>query len=161
MLIKSLKLSLVALAVAAIPHQLSAQAAPGEAAPEASQVEARIEAVQQQALQDAEIQAASNELQSLIQATMLRLDPAFQTRAETLKTEVAAAQEANDNAALHELAAQAQALQAQVDDLQARAMHDPAVQEKLEAYRVQLFNRMVEIDPEVRALVQQLQNASG
>jgi chromosome segregation ATPase len=170
MLIKTLQASLVALVVAAIPNHLSAQASTAEEAQapvpaaESSQIEARIQAVQQQAMQDAEIQAASTELQSLIQTTMLRLAPEFQQyaeRAQTLKSDVAAAQAENDNARLHELAAEAQELQQRINDLQARAMEDAAVQQKLEAYRVQLFNRMVEIDPEVRALLQQLQEANA
>jgi uncharacterized membrane-anchored protein YjiN (DUF445 family) len=153
MLNKILGAGLLTLTVAVLPNHLMAQAQPAE-------IEARIEAVQQQAMQDPEIQAAAEELQSLIESTMIRLDPNFTEvaqRAEALQAEVAAAQEASDNARLHELAAEAQEIQQTIAPLQARALQEPAVQEKLDEYRLKLFTRMVELNPDVQEWIAQLQ----
>ena len=96
----------------------------------------------------------------LIAQTLPKVDPnypAYAARAATLKTDVAAAQAAQDNARLNDLAEEAKQLQANVAAAQARAREDAAVKAKLDDYKVKLFTKMVEIDPAVQELVAQLE----
>ena len=148
--------------IAAAPTLLHAQAATpaAEAPTSAAAITAQIQRVQQQALQDPELRAANQAISALLTATMAKVDPSYPTyaaRAATLNTDVAAAQAAKDNARLNELAAEAKELQANVAAAQAKAREDAGVKAELEAFRVKLFAKMVEIDPAVKELVAQLE----
>jgi hypothetical protein len=142
--------------MAAAPTMLRAQAAPTDAAA----ITAQIQRVQQQALQDPELRAANQAITTLLTATMAKVDPSYPTyaaRAATLNADVAAAQAAKDNARLNELAEEAKELQANVTAARAKAEADAAVKAELEAFRVKLFTKMVELDPSVKDLVAQLE----
>jgi hypothetical protein len=158
-------------AMAAAPTLLHAQTAtpapatpaaeaPAAPAADAAAITAQIQRVQQQALQDPELRAANQAISTLLTATMAKVDPSYPTyaaRVATLNADVAAAQAAKDNARLNELAAEAKELQASVAAAQAKAREDAAVKAELEAFRVKLFTKMVEIDPSVKDLVAQLE----
>lgn len=170
MLRKFLPLGAMAAALTFAPALASAQAEPGPsdaaAAPqsELQQISARLTQIQQRAMQDPQIKSASEELNTSIQAAMARLDagyPALAQRAETLRTDVAAAQEAEDNARLHELADEARQLQAGIAAAREKAMADPQVNEQVEAFKVRLFEKMVEIEPEAQTLVNRLTELNG
>ena len=142
--------------MAAAPTMLRAQSAPADAAA----ITAQIQRVQQQALQDPELRAANQAVTALLTATMAKVDPSYPTyaaRAATLNADVAAAQAAKDNARLNELAEEAKELQANVTAARAKAEADAAVKAELEAFRVKLFTKMVELDPSVKDLVAQLE----
>ena len=174
----------VAVAIAFAPTDLVAQSAPagavesataqdagGSAAAPATptvpstgatvqEITARIQAVQRQAMQDATLSAANREVGALISAALPRVEPNYPTyaaRAQTLQADVAAARAAGDNARLNELAEEAKQLQANISAAQEKARTDPAVSEKLDAFKVDLFKKMVEIDPTVQDLVKQLE----
>ena len=120
----------------------------------------RIQAVQRRALQDPALAAANREVTAAISAALPRVEanyPTYAARAQSLNADVAAAQAAGDNARLHELAEEARTLQANIVAAQAKAKEDPAVKEKLQAFTVQLFAKMVELDPEVKELVEELE----
>lgn len=167
MLSRILKASVLVAAVAVVPAKLNAQQAPaGEPAAEATaqseieQIQARLGELQKQALQDPALQAANQEVSALLVATMERLDPSYKAnvaRAASLKTDVAAAQEAKDNAKLHELAAEAQKLQASFTEAREKALEDEAVIAKTTELRDKLFAKMVEIDPAAEKLATRLQ----
>ena len=138
----------------------TAAAATATDAPDAAEIASRIQAVQRQALQDPALRAANQAISALIAQTMPKVDPSYPTyaaRAATLKTDVAAAQAAKDNARLNELAEEAKQLQASVAAAQAKAREDETVKERLEDFKVKLFTKMVEIDPSVQELVAQLE----
>lgn len=170
MLSKILRAGVVTAAIVVVPSQLvgqespAAPAAPEAAAPaaaptEAEQIQARLGRLQQQALQDPAIQAAYAD----INATMETVDPEFKAlaeRAETLKADVAAAQAAQDNARLHELADEAKTLQQNIVTSRARVMANPEVQKKMEEFKVKLFGKMQELDPEAQNLVNRLTELS-
>lgn len=171
-LTRSMLLLLLALApVAAWSQTESAAPPPGDTLDarqrEIRQITARLTQLQQQASQDPAVKAAQDSLNALVQGTMARLDPSYTTlaqRAQALPADVAAAQAASDNARLHELAEEAKQLQQSIASVQARAMQDAAVREQVGAYRVKLFTRMVEIDPEAQKLADrlgELQRAPG
>lgn len=155
---------IVACALAA-PASLRAQdasAAPDAHPATAEQLVARIQAIQAQALQDPELRAANRAIAELIAETLPRVDadyPKYAERAQTIRVDVAAAQEAADNARLTELAEETKELQAKVAAAQERAREDPAVRAELEAFRTRLFAKMLEIEPTVQALVAQLEEA--
>jgi HPt (histidine-containing phosphotransfer) domain-containing protein len=175
-------IGVAALAAAALPGQSAAQAgapaapeapaAPAAAAPAApvaatpapptrlQVVTAKISAVQKRALADPQLQAANRAITTLIGSTALRIDPGYAqyaARANTLKAEVAAAQAAQDNDKLWQLADEAKQLQSKISSAQELARQDAEVQKKLEEYKVQLFNKMVELEPTVQDLVKELQ----
>ena len=140
-----------AAATSAAPAAASAPAAPSEA----QQIQQRLGQVQQQAMQDAALQAAFAEINTALEAA----DPEFKTlsdRARTLKADVATAQAASDNARLHQLAAEAKQLQTNLPAARARATQNPAVQEKVVAFRTALAEKMQQIDPEIPALLTRL-----
>ena len=170
MLKKILGASVVAAGVAFLPLGLQAQAAdPGAgeavattqtAVMSASEIAARIQSVQRQAMQDPALTAANREIGALITAALPRVDPAYPTyarRAQTLQAEIATARAASDNAKLLELAEETKQLQASINTAQEQAKEDPEVKRKLEAFKVDLFTKMVAIDPTVQELVKQLE----
>lgn len=148
-------------APAAAPAAPAAPVAATPAAPTRLQVvTSKISAIQKRALADPEIQAANREITTLIGATALRIDPGYAqyaTRANTLKAEVAAAQAAQDNDKLWQLADEAKQLQTKISTAQELARQDAAVQKKLEEYKTKLFSKMVQLEPTVQDLVKELE----
>lgn len=168
-------IGLAAAAALAIPGQVTAQEAattPAEpigtpvaaaqpAAPTRLQVvTTQISAAQKRALADPALQAANREIAALITSTATRIDPAYLSygeRANALNAEVAAAQAAQDNDKLWALADEAKQLQSKISTAQQLARQDAEVVKKLEEYKVQLFTKMVELDPKVQDLVKELE----
>jgi len=168
MLSRILKAGVLVAAIAVVPVKLNAQTqapagespAAQEAPTELEQIQARLGELQKKALQDPALQAANQEVSALLVATMERLDPSYKAnvaRAASLRADVAAAQEAKDNAKLHELAAEAQQLQSSFAAAREQALTDEAVIAKTTELRDKLFAKMVEIDPEAEKLAARLQ----
>jgi Ni,Fe-hydrogenase III large subunit len=168
---------LAAFAAMALPGQSAAQAAqapggpalagtptPPPAPSRLQQVTSQIAAAQKRALQDPTIRAASQEITSLIASTASRIDPGYvgyTQRAVALKQDVAAAQAAQDNDKLWALADEAKQLQAKINAAQDAAKQDAAVKAKVDAYKVKLFQKMVELNPKVTDLVKELETLQG
>lgn len=175
MLVRASQACLVALGVLVLPVHLSAQeaapAAPAAAEQtaadpkaEAAQIQARLQEIQQRVLQDPEVQAAQAKIGEDLTAVMTRIDAEFTARterAEALKAEVAAAQEAKDNAKLNELAAEAEKIQGDFAATRQRALQDPEMVGKVQALQQQIVAKMVEVEPETRELIARLQELSG
>lgn len=165
---KLLRSGLITAALAAAPGIAMAQSAaptvPATAAPaaaeaapptEAEQLQAQITRAQQAAAQNAEVQAAN----AAIIAAMEAADPEFRAlseRARTIRTDIAAAQAAADNAKLRELAAETQQLNANIATARTRASANAEVQAKTTAYRTILLQTMVQIDPDVQKAITRL-----
>jgi hypothetical protein len=155
-----------ALSALALPAHLAAQEtapAPEAAAPapadEAAAIQARLQQIQQRALQDAELQAAQQQVGREVVETMARVDPTFTAkseRAQAMTADIAAAQEAGDNDRLHELNAEAQALQQAFADARTLAMQDAELQASIAAYQARVVEKMVEIEPETEQLLARL-----
>jgi hypothetical protein len=164
---KTIRVAAVALAALAAPAVLAAQETPAQtAAPEAeiAQIQQRLMAIQQRAMQDPELQAAQAEVGQVLVAAMARVDPtaaAKTERASTLQQDVAAAREAGDNARLHELAAEAEQLQADFAGLRERAMQDAEMQAALTAFQDKVVGKMAEIDGETNVLLARLNELNG
>ena len=165
-----------ALAAVAVPGQSAAQGAPAAPAPtplgtpvaaapapapsRLQVVMAKISAVQKRALADPALQTSNRALGALITSTASRIDPGYlgySQRGTALKAEVAAAQAAKDNDKLWQLADEAKQLQAKITAAQEAARQDAEVTKKLDEFKVQLYNKMVELDPTVQELTKELE----
>jgi len=174
MLYKSLRVALVAAAVA-VPAHLSAQqtgtpapapAAPAPAAPQAEiqQIQTRLHDLQVRVLAEPAFKAAQDSVGDALTATMQRLDPNYQTaaaRATALRQEVAAAQAAKDNAKLTQLATEAGQLQQTFATDRERAMQDPQMQTTIKAFQQRIVTRMNEMDPQTQQLLARLQELTA
>jgi len=164
--LKTLRPSLLAMALLAAPVGLAAQEAPAEPQQqtEAQQIQSRLQEIQARALQDPALVAAQDSIGTELVATMERVDPSYKAqaeRAETLKSEVAAAQEAKDNAKLNQLAAEATQLQQGLAAARERAMQDPQMAARIKAFQERIVAKMVEVDPETQTLLGRLQEMNG
>lgn len=151
------------LAAPAAAHAQDGQPAPAPAQPapqsEADQLRGRIAQLQRQAMQDPSIKAAEAGFEAVLEAAMARLDPeatARSARALALKQEVEAARAAGDNAKLHQLAEEANALKAFFDALRPRALAEADVQAARQEYLAQVLERMKQIDPATQQYVDRL-----
>jgi hypothetical protein len=167
--LKKIRPSLLALALLAAPAALVAQEAPAEttqqpAQTEQQQIQARLQQIQARALQDPALQAAQDSIGDQLTATMERVDPTFKAqaaRAEALKAEVAAAQQAGDNAKLNQLAAEAGQLQQGFATARERALQDPQMAERIQGFQQRIVAKMAELDPETQTLLARLQELNG
>lgn len=127
---------------------------------EMQQIQARLEPVQGQALQDSELQAEQQQIGEAVRGAMVAANPAVAgqlERMEAILEEARAAQAASDADRIVALTAEAQALQAELAEAQAEALQQPDIEARVEAFQKNLHERMVQIDPESRALLDRLQ----
>jgi DNA repair exonuclease SbcCD ATPase subunit len=128
---------------------------------EFQELEQRLGQLQQQALAESqELQERQVELQGLVQQVMQEIDPEFESRIERLQAlerEAMAAQEAQDAETLQALIAEAQSLQADLQQTQERAMENPEVQSELEVFQTAMMDEMTKHDPEAPELLERLE----
>jgi hypothetical protein len=127
---------------------------------EMQQIQARLEPVQDQALQDSELQLEQQQIGEAVRGAMVAANPAVAAqleRMEALLEEARAAQAAADTDRIVALTAEAQELQTQLAEAQAEALQQPEIEARVEAFQKNLQERMVQIDPESRALLDRLQ----
>ena len=172
-MLKTLRPSLFALALAAAPAApaaLAAQEAPAApqqqtpAQAEMQQIQGRLQQIQQRVLQEPAFKAAQDSIGTEMTATMERLDPTYRAqaaRAEALKAEVTAAQAARDNAKLNQLAAEATQLQQGFASARQRAIQDPAMAARIKSFQERIVARMSEVDPQTQTLLVRLQELRG
>lgn len=160
---RTIRLAALGAALLAVPAAANAQQAQtASAAPaggEIAQLQQRINQLQQQALHDPALKAAEEQVGTVLQAAMERLDPAAHqksARAAAMPAEVAAARAVNDNAKLNQLAQEANELTAYFNALRPRAMAQADVQAARQAYVAKVFERMKQIDPGVQQYVDRL-----
>ncbi|HVG45392.1 MAG TPA: hypothetical protein VM890_11695 [Longimicrobium sp.] len=168
---KTTRLALLAAAALALPAAARAQTtpapAPAPAAPpaaassadELAQLRQKIGALQQQALQDPALKPAQDTFNTVVSAAMGRLDPAAPAklaRAQSINADIAAAQAANDNVKLNQLAAEATALQSYFAGIRPRAMADPQVVAARQVFLARVLEKMKQIDPNAQQYVDRL-----
>jgi hypothetical protein len=164
---KTTRLALLAAAALALPAAARAQTTPPPAqsapADEATQLRQKIGALQMQAQQDPALKPALDSFTVVLNAAMVRLDPAATAkiaRAQAINAEGDAARAAGDNAKVNQLAAEAAALQQYFGQLRPRAMQDPQVQAARQIWVVRLFEKMKQIDPNAQQYVDRLTQLS-
>lgn len=123
-------------------------------------VSGRLQALQEQALQDAELNAAQEELGNRIRTAMEESDPSLVdgiARVEALQGEAEAAQQAGDQARLMELGAELQQFEARFVTAQQAALARPDISADLAAFETRLQARLTELDPEAPQLIARFQ----
>ena len=152
------------LAFLAFPAALSAQQQQlppevQELLAEAQQIQQQLQPVQEQALQDEAVQQGQQRAADAVRAAMISADPTMEAkidRLEAIMQEAQQAQAAGDQATIVALTQEAQQLQPQLAEAQAAALQHPDVLPQLEAFQKQLRDRMTEIDPNARPLLDRL-----
>ena len=152
------------LAFLAFPAALSAQQQElppevQELLAEAQQIQQQLQPVQQQALQDEAVQQGQQRAADAVRAAMISADPTMEAKIERLEAIMQEAQQAQttgDQATIVALTQEAQQLQPQLAEAQAAALQHPDVKPELEAFQKQLRDRMTEIDPNARPLLDRL-----
>jgi hypothetical protein len=118
---------------------------------EAQQLQARLEPVREQAMQDTALQRQHQDLSLAVFEAMVEVEPATEARLERMQqimVEAAQAQQQGNSDRVAALAPEARALQEQLDVVQRQVLAQPAVDQRVKAYRTALHARMAEIDPE-------------
>lgn len=164
---KSIRAVLLSLLLVGIPAAVAAQQQgtfdPAQVPPEAQalftelqQVQAKLQPIHQEALRHPELQAAQAELTAKIGAAMTQADPSTPERMARLQALIEqgqAAEAAEDEAALKEIAAEAREIQQRLQAAQMAAIQRPEIAPGIEAFQAKLMERMLEVDPEAAALI--------
>ena len=140
------------------PAQVPAEAQ--ELWAELQQVQAKLQPIHQEALRHPELQAAQAELAARIGAAMTEADPSTPERMARLQALIdqgRAAEAAEDEAALTEIATEAREIQERLQAAQRAAIQRPAIAPGVEAFQAMLMKRMLEVDPEAATLIERAQ----
>ncbi len=157
-----IRFAAVAAALAGAPAVAHAQAGTqqlDELIVEIQQIQRQIQPLHQQALQDPGLRAQQLEATGALQEAMVRRDPEVLdklARMGAILEEASAAQKANDEAKLAQLAAELQSLEPAVSAVQRDAMADPAVSGRIAAFQQNLFAKMIELDPQAEPALTRL-----
>ena len=109
-------------------------------------------------MQDVALQQEQDALGDMILAAMIQSDPTLDAKLERLRAIMVEAHAANgDEAKLTALATEAQSIQPHIERARAQALATPAVDTKVIAFRKNLAERMAQIAPESRPLVQRFE----
>jgi predicted nucleic acid-binding Zn-ribbon protein len=167
---RGLRAILTAAAVAAlIPAGAQAQQAqpqlPDSLLPlvqELQQLQQELTGIQQRAMAaDTSLQQEQVAVQQVVERTVLELDPTIAqrlARLEELEGEFRAAQEAQDSGRMQALMEEAQQIQAQVQEAQARALERPDVEQRIAAFREKLVARMATVEPRTPELMSRMEH---
>lgn len=123
---------------------------------EIQEIQNQLQPAQQEALQDEELASRLEALQERIEAAMREQNPQAVERMNTLRDEMAAAQEAGDQERLQALMTEAQGIQEEVQALQASVLERPEIREQVEEFEAAYRERMIEIDPEAEPLLDRM-----
>jgi 23S rRNA G2445 N2-methylase RlmL len=155
----------LALTLIALPGAISAQQQeqPSEEVrtllQEAAQIQQQLAPVQQQALGDEAVQQGQQQAADALRAAMIEMNPEMAAsieRLEAIMQEAQLAQATGDQETIASLTQEAQQLQPQVMEAQAKALDHPDVQPRVAAFQKQLQDKMVELDPDAAPLLERL-----
>jgi hypothetical protein len=127
---------------------------------EVQQIQEQLEPVRQEAMQDSALQQQHEELTRAMFEAMVAADTGTEARLERMQqimVEAAQARQQGDNERVAALAPEAQALQAQLDAAQRQALANPAIDQRVKAYRTALHARMAQIDAASISLIQRME----
>ncbi|MBR9989229.1 MAG: hypothetical protein KFH98_05695 [Gemmatimonadetes bacterium] len=160
----------IVLALAATPVALNAQqqAEPPQEVQEwlaeVQQIQQKLQPVQEQALQDEAIQQEQQRAAEAVRAVMIQLDSTMDAkieRFEAIMQEAQFAQATNDQQTIAALTQEAQQLQPQIMEAQAQALEHPDVEPRVAAFQKQLRDKMTELDPDTKPLLDRLDQLEG
>ncbi|HEX6308655.1 MAG TPA: hypothetical protein VFZ69_10735 [Longimicrobiales bacterium] len=140
-----------------LPAGISAQdpAAPDPVV-ELQSIQQKLVPLQERALEDSTLRAERDAATQALQAAMVAIDPEIAgklARLEAMVEEMRAAQQQGDTAKIGALNGEAQQLQPQVIQVQAQAMAQPEIQQRIALFQQNLHKRMIELDPEADTLL--------
>lgn len=123
---------------------------------EIQQIQQRLEPVSRQALQEEDLAEDMLAVQTRIEAAMREENAELVDRMESIRQELVAAQQSGDQEQVQEIMTNAQTVQAEFQALQAEVFEQPEIREAVEEFEAAHRQRMIEIDPEVEALLDRL-----
>jgi predicted nucleic acid-binding Zn-ribbon protein len=144
------------------PQQMQQEIPPAVQAliDELDSTQVRLEAIQQEAIEGSEeLQAEVTQIQQLVEATVLVIEPEYEQLAERfgeLQQEAMAAQQAEDQAQIQRLMDEAQGIQMRLQSAQEQAFEREDVTQATEAYREKLVAEMTRIDSDTPDLMQRM-----
>jgi hypothetical protein len=128
---------------------------------ELRQVNAKLEAIREKAMADPQLQSRQEALGNEVKAAMEKADPELPrslARAAALDAEAIQAQQASDAAKLQKLAQEAEAIRMRFDEARYKALSQPEVAAKLDAFQSSVEARMTQVDPEAPSLIKRFQD---
>jgi len=152
----------IALALLAIPATSPAQALPPEAqelVAEMQEIEGQLAPIQHLAMQDSVIQLHQDAVTDAVRKAMVAADSANAQKLErfdAILAEAEAAEQAGDTATVVALTAEVRELQPQLMAAQQNVMAQPEVEARMTAYFDAVEAKMIELDPNARALIDRL-----
>lgn len=161
------------LVLASVPAPLLAQEQEGgEAQPEESQshvaelqqIQGQLMQIRERAMEDQKLQEQQAELQRTITSTMKEIDPEVETkmaRVNEIQQEMREAQQAGEQETVGELMQEAQSIQQELTQTQQEAMGREDVEQAVDQFREQLFDKMREVDPEADGLIERAQELTA
>lgn len=126
---------------------------------EMQQIQQQLAPIEQEAMQDRELQQTRDDLNQQVVDKIQEMDPEAESKLERiqkLQQELGVAQEEGDAERSRELVGEMQEIQGQLQTLQAQALQDEQIAAEYVAFRDQVRERMVEIDPAAAELVERL-----
>jgi hypothetical protein len=120
-------------------------------------IQQRIGQLEQQAMADSALQKQLVALQAHIQEEMVQEDPEFgekEDRLVELRAEMSEAQQSGDQEAMSSIAAEGQALDTTLRQLQAEVLANEDIASKVTAFQENVQAKMAEIDPEAPELIE-------
>lgn len=123
---------------------------------EIQEIQQRLEPIQREALQDEALASQLADIQSRVETAMREEDAELFGRIDRLQAQVAAAEEAGDQEGMQALMIQAQAIQQDVQALQAAVIERPEIREPVAEFEVAHRARMIQIDPEAEPLLDRM-----
>lgn len=116
--------------------------------------------IQQEALSDPELQAEQAALGEQLQLAMAQANPQVPQQIERLEQLMGEAQQAQQNQdaeKMQQIVAEAQGLEASLQEAQAAALQRPEIAPQIQSFQDKLEAKMVEVDSSTPQLIQRLQ----
>ncbi len=136
--------------------QVAADADPQQLMTELQGIQQELSAIQERAMQDPELQAERDSLETRIDEEMAELDPeaeAKRERQEEIATEFESAREAGEDSAAQELAMENREIQASLQETRQAALETEEMSTAIESFQEDMLGAMNEIDPRTDSLV--------
>lgn len=147
---------------------LAAQATPSPAMPDSvqallaefQQLQSHLQQTQMEAIQaDAALEAEQQALQETVEEAIVEMDPALEAKIDSLpglQQAAMAAQQSGDTTEIRNLMATGQRIQASIQQAQQQVVQQEEVAQEIEVFQEQLLTAMEEVDPEIRTVVERL-----
>lgn len=138
-----------------LPAGVSAQADEQAIVAELQSIQQELMPIQERALEDTALRTQREQATQALRSAMVAIDPAIETKLDRLEAmfdEMRAAQQSGDTEKISALNGEAQQLQPQIEQAQARAMAQPEVQQRIALFQENLQQKMIELEPKAEEL---------